>query len=261
MISRHAVHHVAGSTALPLRAIHGERDAQILDVACLVRCRQPGTERRVAVQRLAQSAILFPAQREIDADAIAGHRLERIGDRDAIGPASDHHGEFDLVVRATAGKSQLHAGRRTADRGCGLEEQVGRRGCRATSRWRLVLAVIRSHCDDPCRACHRGQQRHGLEPQDGSRGARGLDPGAQVRERGHERVTRRGRPATFRQFGEHSRYVENAVAPHDTEPFVVEPAELQVDVLSSPTPSVVSSRRAPASIWSIITPKPSSAPK
>ena len=36
---------------------------------------------------------------------------------------------------------------------------------------------------------------------------------------------------------------------------------LHFGALSSPTPSVVSSRRAPASIWSIITPKPSSAPK
>jgi len=72
---------------------------------CLVRCRQPGTERRCSRPATAQSTILFPRNVKsmpMQYPAIASS-ASAAATRSV--PASDHDCKFDLVVRATIGKT------------------------------------------------------------------------------------------------------------------------------------------------------------
>src|SRR5579871_136916 len=71
------VNQLVGVAVLPDLAVDGEADRYVVGVRDLVGGHHPGAERGVAVDRLAETAVLAAAHRHVEAEAIADDMVER----------------------------------------------------------------------------------------------------------------------------------------------------------------------------------------
>ena len=85
---------------------------------------QPRAKHAVAVNRLAQAALLRPAHRHVEPGAVSRNVAPGIGGFDVATALANHHHQLGLVVVATVQVLQGHARTGTAQRTVGLEEQT-----------------------------------------------------------------------------------------------------------------------------------------
>ena len=185
---RHVEDHLVGVAALPLLAVDGEPEGELLRVGDLVRCREERAERRegvlaLALRPLAAALELVLALRVVVVEGVAGHVRGGVLARHVAGPAADHDRQLHLPVglHGAAGEDEVVV--RAAQRGRGLEEDdrlVGdlRAGLAG------VVGVVEADADDLGGPGHAGAEPLALRHARGRGGvlARpGREPGEAVR--------------------------------------------------------------------------------
>ena len=106
---RDAENQVAGVRILPRGAVHRDLEREISGIGNLVARDEPRAQHTVGVGRLAQAPFLRPTDRHVEADAIAGDALERLGGFYLAAAFADDHGKLDFVIVAPIGMHELHA--------------------------------------------------------------------------------------------------------------------------------------------------------
>ena len=89
-------------------------------ISSAVTIQGPSTE--YAIDGFAEAAVLRGTQRDVEADAIAGDVIERVGLHHRVAGFADDDRQFDFVVVAPVEEAQLDALRRADHRRGGLEE-------------------------------------------------------------------------------------------------------------------------------------------
>ena len=101
----HAVDELRRVGLLLHLAVDGEFERQRIGIGDLVGGDEPGTERRIAVGRLAEAAIRAAAHGHVEAEAIAGDVVERVVQRNVRALLADHDDELGLVIVAQLGET------------------------------------------------------------------------------------------------------------------------------------------------------------
>src|SRR5208282_2713287 len=142
-------------------AVHAAADVEVMNVSDGVGRGDPGTDRRMRVERLAKDplrrAVLPQTLGHVIADAVADDVFGRTLRRNMPPALADHRHEFDLVIDKGRDLGDLHRRIGTIDGGDGLGEPDLVLG-RAEFALSDVVGVIETDSEDLARAKYRCEQ-------------------------------------------------------------------------------------------------------
>src|SRR5262245_7145984 len=118
-----AENHVFSVRVLPLFAVYRNFQIEISWIGNFVSGYKPGAENRIAVRRLAKTAFLRPANRNVEADGVPCDVLQRIVAGNVIRALPDDHRQLHFVIVAPLQFPESDALGRPNKRAARLEEQ------------------------------------------------------------------------------------------------------------------------------------------